>query len=90
MTAELKFFSAEWCEPCKWAEPIVNEVVKNFSGKISVNKIDIDAHVDKAREHHVMSVPTLALFKDGKEVWRMRGFDTAENLKRIFASHINS
>jgi len=90
MTAELYFFSAEWCEPCKWAEPIVNEVVQQSSGKISVEKIDIDAHIDKAREHHILSVPTLVLFKEGKEVWRMRGFDTAENLKRIFSSHINA
>jgi thioredoxin 1 len=85
---ELKFFSAEWCEPCKWAEPIVNEVIEKSSGKISLNKIDIDVHVDMARAHHVMSVPTLALFKEGKEVWRMRGFDTAANLERILNAHL--
>ena len=67
----------------------MNEVVSQSSGKISLEKIDIDAHIDKAREHHILSVPTLVLFKEGKEVWRMRGFDTAENLKRIVASHIN-
>ena len=88
MSAELYFFSAQWCEPCKWAEPIVNEVVGKSSGKISLEKIDIDKHVDKAREHHIMSVPTLVLFKDGKEVWRMRGFDTAPNLQRIFQSYL--
>lgn len=87
MSVELKFFSAEWCEPCKWAEPIVKDVINQSSPKISLEKIDIDAHVDKAREHHILSVPTLVLFKDGKEVWRMRGFDTAENLKRIFSVH---
>jgi thioredoxin 1 len=88
MTNELYFFSAEWCEPCKWAEPIVDEVVQKFPGKIAVNKIDIDAQVDKAREHHVLSVPTLVLFKEGKEVWRMRGFDTAPNLQRILSEHL--
>jgi len=87
MSIQLLFFSAEWCEPCKWADPIVKEVIAESSGKISLEKIDIDAHVDKAREYHVMSVPTLVLFKEGKEVWRMRGFDTAENLKRIFSAH---
>jgi len=88
MPAQLMFFSAEWCEPCKWAEPIVNEVVNQSSGKISLEKIDIDAHIDKAREHHILSVPTLVLFKEGKEVWRMRGFDTAANLERIFQTYI--
>ena len=79
MSAELFFFSAQWCEPCKWAEPIVKEVIEKFSGRIAMSKIDIDAHIDKSREHHILSVPTLVLFKDGKEVWRMRGFDTAES-----------
>ena len=85
---ELLFFSAEWCDPCKWAAPIVNEVIKNSEGKISLTKIDIDTNVALAKQHHVLSVPTLVLFKEGKEVWRMRGFDTAKNLERIFEEHI--
>ena len=88
MPAELIFFSAGWCEPCKWAEPIVNEVVEKSTGKILLSKIDIDANVELARKHHVLSVPTLVLFKEGEEVWRMKGFDTAENLQRIFASYL--
>ena len=77
-------FYAEWCEPCKWVEPILENVLKNFSGKILLHKIDIDKQPDMAREYHVMSVPTLLLFKNGKEAWRMRGFDTALALTRIF------
>jgi thioredoxin 1 len=88
MPAELIFFSAEWCEPCKWAEPIVNEVIEKSQGKISMRKIDIDANITMAQEHHIMSVPTLVLFKDGKEVWRMRGFDTAPKLTRLFNEHL--
>jgi thioredoxin 1 len=88
MVTELLFFSAEWCEPCKWAAPIVDEVIEKFPGRISLEKIDIDAHADKAREHHVLSVPTLVLFKEGKEVWRMKGFDTAPNLQRILSAHL--
>lgn len=89
MDAELVFFSAEWCEPCKWAEPIVKEAIEKSPAKISLRKIDIDAHADKAKEHHIMSVPTLVLMKEGKEVWRMRGFDTANNLQKIFASQLS-
>ncbi|MCX6275003.1 MAG: thioredoxin family protein [Bacteroidetes bacterium] len=88
MSLELLFFSAGWCEPCKWAEPIVNEVIENAAGKISLNKIDIDANAAMAKQHHIMSVPTLVLFKEGKEVWRMKGFDTASNLQKIFANII--
>jgi len=83
---ELLFFSAQWCEPCKWAEPIVNEVIEKSAGKISLSKIDIDAEVALAKQHHILSVPTLVLFKEGKEVWRMKGFDTASNLHQAFAT----
>lgn len=88
MKHELIFFSAEWCEPCKWAEPIVGEVIDRSQGKISMRKIDIDSNVEMAKEHHIMSVPTLVLLKDGKEVWRMRGFDTVENLQRMISIHL--
>ena len=85
MALELLFFSAEWCEPCKWAEPIVQEVLDGARNQISLTKIDIDANIDAAKQHHIMSVPTLVLFKNGKEVWRMRGFDTAPKLSKIFS-----
>jgi thioredoxin 1 len=88
MSVTLLFFSAAWCEPCKWAEPIVNEAIEKSAGKINLDKIDIDASADTARKHHILSVPTLVLLKEGNEVWRMRGFDTAANLQRIFTAHI--
>ena len=77
-------FYATWCEPCKWVEPILDDVIKNYSGKIILEKVDIDEQPDVARDQHVMSVPTLMLLKNGKEIWRMRGFDTAPSLIRIF------
>jgi thioredoxin 1 len=70
-------FVADWCEPCKWAEPVIGQVIVHFKDKISLHKIDIDQHPELAREYHVLSVPTFILFKEGKELWRMRGFDTA-------------
>jgi thioredoxin 1 len=76
-------FYATWCEPCKWVEPVLEDVKKKFSEKILIHKIDIDKQPDIARAHHVMSVPTLVLFKKGKELWRMRGFDTAPALIKI-------
>ena len=69
-------FYAVWCEPCKWVSPILEEIDKHYNGKIKIQKIDIDKHVDTSRSMHILSVPTLVLFHSGKEVWRMRGFDT--------------
>jgi len=73
-------FYATWCEPCKWVEPILKDVMISLSEKIHLHKVDIDKLPDIAKENHVLSVPTLMLFKDGKEIWRMRGFDTAPAL----------
>ena len=81
-------FSAQWCEPCKWADPILQEVVKSFDGKIELHKIDIDEQQETARQFHILSVPTLVLMKKGSEVWRMRGFDTAPNLAREFRKYL--
>ena len=81
-------FTAEWCEPCKWAEPIYDEVIKNFKGSMVIHKIDIDQHPEFAREYHVLSVPTIILMKGGKETWRMKGFDTVPNMTKILGEHL--
>jgi thioredoxin 1 len=75
--AVLVDFYADWCEPCKWVVPILDEVEKHFSGSLILHKVDIDKYSDVAKSFHIMSVPTLMLFIKGKEVWRMRGFDPA-------------
>jgi thioredoxin 1 len=86
---ELIDFCAEWCEPCKWIAPILDEINNHYNGKIKIQKIDIDQHVDTARAMHILSVPTLVLFRSGKEVWRMRGFDTPSVLIGKIDSYIN-
>lgn len=76
-------FYATWCEPCKWVEPILDEVTAHFAGKIVLHKVDVDKQTDVAQYYLIMSVPTLMLFKNGKEVWRFNGFDTAHELIKI-------
>src|SRR5436190_14677858 len=78
-------FSAEWCEPCKWVLPVLDEVEKKFSGKLKLHMVDIDQHTELARTLHILSVPTLVLYQNGKEIWRMRGFDSAS----VITSQIN-
>lgn len=68
-------FKADWCEPCKWAEPVVEKVLQHFNGQIILQPKDIDEDPELAKSYHVMSVPTFILLKDEKEIWRMRGFD---------------
>jgi thioredoxin len=73
-------FYAQWCEPCKWVVPILEEVNKHFDGKIKLGKIDIDHHPEISKSLSILSVPTLILFAHKKEVWRMRGFEPAHQL----------
>ena len=81
-------FYADWCEPCKWVDPILKDVEKHFNGKINILKIDIEQCGDLARSITILSVPTLILYVDRKEVWRMRGFDSAPVLINILSDFI--
>ncbi len=74
-------FHALWCGPCRMLSPILEEVASHFKGKIKVAKVDIDREQNSAMEFQVTSVPTIILFKDGKEVNRMVGLRDLESLK---------
>ena len=74
-------FFAEWCGPCKAMEPIIEEVAKEYEGKFTIGKLDVDAEADLAQQYGVMSIPTMIFFKDGKEVERFSGAVPKENLK---------
>ena len=81
-------FYTDWCEPCKWVEPILNEVGKHYSGKIKIVKVDLDQFSDLAKTLTILSVPTLILFSNKKEVWRMRGFEPAPQLIKTISKYI--
>ncbi len=87
--AVLVDFYADWCAPCKMVVPILNDVVGHFKGELMLHKIDIDTHGELAKSLFILSVPTLMLFRDGVEVWRMRGFDIAPNLVKTISDHLN-
>jgi len=71
-------FYADWCGPCRMVSPIVEEIEKSEGDKIVVGKVDVDANSEIAGKYGVMSIPTIILFNEGKEVSRQVGFGGKE------------
>ena len=61
-------FWASWCGPCKMLSPVVDELAKQYEGKVKVGKINVDEQPRLAMNYSVQSIPTLLLFKDGQPV----------------------
>lgn len=66
-------FWAEWCMPCKMIAPVVEELARDYKGKLKVAKIDVDDAGQTATELGVMNIPTIIFFKNGKEHKRIVG-----------------
>ncbi|MCB1117336.1 MAG: thioredoxin [Chlamydiia bacterium] len=76
-------FYADWCGPCRMLTPVLEEVASEMQGKANFAKLDIDQNQKVAGQYQVTSVPTLILFKDGKEVNRLVGLRDAEAIKHF-------
>ena len=79
-------FYATWCGPCKMLSPIIDELSKDRS--LEVVKIDIDKNEDLVKEFGIMSVPTIVLLKDNKEVARNIGFIRKNDLESWISKNI--
>jgi|TARA_R110000803_G_scaffold194392_1_gene257466 thioredoxin 1 len=72
-TPTLVDFYATWCGPCKMMSPLLEQVSKDVGDSARILKIDIDTNRSVATQYGIRSVPTLILFKEGKQVWRQSG-----------------
>ena len=73
-------FWAEWCGPCRMVAPVVEQVAEEYKDSLRVAKLDVDTNQQTAMAYGVQSIPTLIVFKDGKEVKRLVGFMPKERL----------
>lgn len=79
-------FYADWCGPCQTLSPVLEKVVTELQGKVTLFKVNVDKHPQLAQQFAIRSIPHLMLFKRGKILWRKGGLLTsAELLKQLQA-----
>jgi len=66
-------FWAPWCGPCRVVAPIVEELAKDYEGKVKVTKLDVDNNPGTAAKYGIFSIPTILIFKDGKVATQIVG-----------------
>ena len=75
-------FWAPWCGPCKMVSPIVEELAKEFSGRLKVGKLNVDDNQTTSAKYGIMSIPSLLVFKKGKVIKTMIGAQSKDNIKK--------
>lgn len=75
-------FYASWCMPCKMLSPIIEEIAKEYEGKVVVCKIDIDENEELANEYNIMSVPTVIIFKNNENIEEIIGLNNKSKYTR--------
>ncbi|MDP8257863.1 MAG: thioredoxin [Candidatus Aadella gelida] len=81
-------FWAPWCGPCQMVGPVVEEIAKEYHGKLKVCKVNVDEAPSVASKYGVMSIPTLAVIKNGEVVDKVTGALPKSALETLFKPHI--
>jgi thioredoxin 1 len=75
-------FWAPWCRPCIMAAPVLEELAKEYDGRVAFAKLDVDQNAHTAARYSIMAIPNLLIFKGGKPVSQIVGYKPKEELKR--------
>jgi len=87
-TLALVDFWAEWCGPCRALAPKLDELASAYQGKLKIYKVDIDANQETPSNFGVRGVPTLILFKNGKQVEQIVGNHPKEAIEAVIKKHM--
>jgi thioredoxin 1 len=82
-------FWAVWCGPCKMIAPVVEEIAKEYNGKLKVGKLNVDDNPQVSMQFGIRSIPTLMIFKSGKVVEQIIGAVPKRNLVEKVLPHIS-
>lgn len=77
-------FWAPWCAPCKMIGPTIEQISEEYSEKLKVCKLNVDENPDSTLKYEVRSIPTLILFKEGKEINRSSGATSKDMIINFF------
>lgn len=80
-------FYADWCGPCQMIAPVIEELAGEFDGKALITKVNVDDERELSGRFGVMSIPTLMIFKDGKEVEKQIGFVPKTKIVELLTKH---
>lgn len=80
-------FYADWCGPCITLHPILEEVKESFGDKLNLLRVDVDDNKALAVNFKIKSVPTLMLFKNGKQLWRHSGLISKADLSEVIENY---
>ena len=82
-------FWAEWCGPCRMMGPTVEQVAKDYAGKVKVGKLDVDSNQQTASRYGIRGIPTLLLFKGGQIVEQKVGAIGKPEFQKMLDKHIS-
>ncbi|HHU12243.1 MAG TPA: thioredoxin [Clostridiaceae bacterium] len=82
-------FWAVWCGPCRQVGPVVDRLAKDYDGKLTVGKVNVDEQTELAERYRVMSIPTLYVFKAGEVVDKLVGARPYNDLKVILDKYVD-
>jgi thioredoxin 1 len=77
-------FWAPWCNPCKMIGPLLGQLSEEYAGRVKIGKVNVDEESDLASRHGIVSIPALAVYKDGQIVRQEVGARPKHEIEKLF------
>jgi thioredoxin 1 len=81
-------FNAPWCRPCRAQEPVIRELERDYGGRATIASVNIDENQKVAMQLGIQSIPTLILYREGREIGRFIGLQSKETLSKAIGEAI--